>query len=42
MDSLAERMHVYISLHSYSQLLMFPWGFTNQRAPAHDKMVRLA
>lgn len=41
-DKLAARMHAYIGLHSYSQLLMFPWGFTSQHAKTHDKMNDIA
>ena len=39
LDSLAPRMHVYLSLHSYSQLLMFPWGYTSDKTADHDKLV---
>lgn len=39
LDSLAGRMHVYISLHSYSQLLMFPWGYTREKIATHDQLV---
>lgn len=29
MLSTLRQIRVYISLHSYSQLLMFPWGYTH-------------
>lgn len=41
-DSLASRMHIYISLHSYSQLLMFPWGWTDKLIKKHDDLNAIA
>lgn len=38
----AERMNneIYLSYHSYSQLLLFPWGYTKEHAPSYDVWVR--
>ncbi|KAE8748782.1 hypothetical protein FOCC_FOCC004585 [Frankliniella occidentalis] len=41
-DSLASRMHIYISLHSYSQLLMFPWGWTDKLINNHNDLNAIA
>lgn len=30
----------YITIHSYSQMLLFPYGYTEEEAPTHDKLVR--
>ncbi|XP_060623732.2 mast cell carboxypeptidase A-like [Anolis sagrei] len=32
----------YISVHSYSQLLMFPYGYTEKLAPNHDALNEVA
>ncbi|XP_048361991.1 mast cell carboxypeptidase A-like [Sphaerodactylus townsendi] len=32
----------YISFHSYSQLLMFPYGYTYKLAPNHDELNKVA
>ncbi|XP_020637518.3 mast cell carboxypeptidase A [Pogona vitticeps] len=32
----------YISVHSYSQMLMFPYGYTFKEAPNHDKLNQMA
>ncbi|KAJ1523144.1 hypothetical protein ONE63_001037 [Megalurothrips usitatus] len=33
---------VYVSLHSYSQLLMFPWGWTSELTKTHDDLNSVA
>merc|ERR1719452_116646 len=30
------------TLHSYSQLILFPWGYTNENAPGYEAMLSLA
>ena len=32
----------YQNLHSYSQMIMLPWGFSEENCPNHDKMMTLA
>uniref|UniRef100_A0A8D2Q6U2 Peptidase M14 domain-containing protein n=1 Tax=Varanus komodoensis TaxID=61221 RepID=A0A8D2Q6U2_VARKO len=32
----------YISFHSYSQLLLFPYGYTNAKVPNHEELERVA
>lgn len=29
----------YITIHAYSQKLLFPYGYTAEEAPTHDKLV---
>ncbi|XP_034232918.1 zinc carboxypeptidase-like [Thrips palmi] len=44
-DALMEKpnpLRVYISLHSYSQLLMFPWGYTLNLAADHADLDAVA
>lgn len=31
----------FISIHSYSQLLLYPYGYTNTPAPDHEELVGL-
>ena len=33
---------VFITLHSYGELVLFPWGFTSDPAPNHDALQTLA
>nr|CAD7193666.1 unnamed protein product [Timema douglasi] len=40
--SVAERLDVYISLHSYGQLLMFPYGFTEDPVDNYDTLSNIA
>ncbi|CAG2053372.1 unnamed protein product [Timema podura] len=40
--SVAERLDVYISLHSYGQLLMFPYGFTDDPVDNYDVLYNIA
>lgn len=32
---------VYVAYHSYSQLLMFPWGYTDEHIPEHETYQRI-
>merc|ERR1712066_3152 len=34
-------MGFYQTLHSYSQLVLFPWGYTSDPAPGYDAMLDL-
>ncbi len=36
------RFSLYLSLHSYSQLWMAPWGYTMEPPPHYDRLVRVA
>ncbi|KAJ9590885.1 hypothetical protein L9F63_016090, partial [Diploptera punctata] len=36
--SIANNIQVYLSLHSYSQLLMFPYAYTHDHTPNHDEL----
>lgn len=29
----------YLTIHSYSQILLFPYGYTSRKAPNHDELV---
>jgi len=42
LDEIAKRTRVYISLHSYSQLLMYPWGYTSALPPNHKRFDKIA
>merc|ERR1712172_438574 len=37
-----DRIVFYQTLHSYSQLILFPWGYTETPAPGYDAMYDLA
>jgi len=37
-----DRIVFYQTLHSYSQLILFPWGYTDEPAPGYDAMFELA
>uniref|UniRef100_A0A670Y5L8 Peptidase M14 domain-containing protein n=1 Tax=Pseudonaja textilis TaxID=8673 RepID=A0A670Y5L8_PSETE len=32
----------YITIHAYSQMLLFPYGYTEEKTPIHDKLNKLA
>lgn len=36
-----ERIKAYLTLHSYSQMWLLPWGYTKQVAKDHDDMMYL-
>nr|CAD7401295.1 unnamed protein product [Timema poppensis] len=40
--SVAERLDIYISFHSYGQLLMFPYGFTEDPVDNYDTLSNIA
>lgn len=33
---------LYLSLHSYSQMILIPWGYTHRRPPKYGEMERVA
>ena len=37
----ADTSGIHIDVHSYGQLVLWPWGFTNQRAPNHTALQTL-
>lgn len=38
-NSISDKFYAYIGLHGYSQLLMFPYGYTTDRVDNYDNMV---
>ncbi|XP_065087332.1 zinc carboxypeptidase A 1-like [Ochlerotatus camptorhynchus] len=40
--SLKGKIHVYISFHSFSQLLLFPYGHTGEHTPNHNDLNEIA
>ena len=32
----------YVNLHSYSQLVLLPWGFTEEPMPVYDRYLEVA
>lgn len=44
LDSLISttRLKVYISVHSYSQLILYPWGYKSSLAPNHEDLDQVA
>ncbi|KYO33939.1 mast cell carboxypeptidase A [Alligator mississippiensis] len=32
----------YLTIHSYSQILLFPYGYTSRKAPNHDELNKVA
>ncbi|EGI65835.1 Zinc carboxypeptidase A 1 [Acromyrmex echinatior] len=40
-NSISDNFYVYIALHSYSQLLMFPYGYTVDRVDNYNLLVRI-
>lgn len=41
-ESLKGKIQAYISFHSYSQLLLFPYGHTAEHTPNHDDLNEIA
>lgn len=39
-DSISDKFYAYISFHSFSQLLMFPYGYTKDHLDNYDDLVR--
>lgn len=38
--AISGKLYAYISFHSYSQLLLFPYGHTKDHLDNHDELVR--
>ncbi len=38
----AHNFNVAVSYHSYGQLVLFPWGYTNEHTPDHDTFQAMA
>lgn len=38
--TISDKFYAYISFHSYSQLLMFPYGHTTDHLENHEELVR--
>lgn len=38
--SISDKFYAYISFHSYSQLLMYPYGYTNKHLDNYEDLVR--
>lgn len=38
---LGKDLKIFISLHSYSQMWMFPWGYSAKKSPHHDDLSNL-
>jgi hypothetical protein len=41
LTSIADRFDVYLAFHSYSQLLMFPYGHSSENVSNYDELVGL-
>ncbi|XP_019538286.3 zinc carboxypeptidase A 1-like [Aedes albopictus] len=41
-NTLSGKIQAYIAFHSYSQLLLFPYGHTSERTPNHDDLDEIA
>ena len=39
LESQGQRLVGYLDIHSYSQILMFPWGYTKIRSKDYDELV---
>lgn len=39
--SIKKELKAYLAFHSYSQLILFPYGYTNEHAPNHDDLQRI-
>jgi hypothetical protein len=39
--SIASRMPLYLSLHSYGQYMLIPFGHNNEKIPQYETYVRL-
>lgn len=38
-ESLGRRLAAFMDIHSYSQILMFPWGYTKKKSIDHVELV---
>lgn len=41
-ETISDKFYAYISFHSYSQLLMFPYGYTKVHLDNYNDLVRIA
>lgn len=39
--SIRKEIKAYLAFHSFSQLILFPYGYTNEHAPNHDDLQRI-
>ena len=39
LESQGERLVGFLDIHSYSQILMFPWGYTKEQSSDHEELV---
>ena len=37
-----DQIKFFNTIHSYSQLILLPWGFTTENAPGYDKLMNMA
>ena len=37
-----DNIKYYVNLHSYSQLVLLPWGFTKDPMPVYDRYLEVA
>lgn len=40
LQSQGHRLVGYLDIHSYSQILMFPWGYTKRRIKDYEELVQ--
>ena len=40
LESQKKRLVAYLDIHSYGQMLLFPWGYTKEQTKDHIEMVR--
>lgn len=40
LESQKKRLVGYLDIHSYGQMLLFPWGYTKEQTKDHIEMVR--
>ena len=40
LESQGKRLVGYLDIHSYSQIWMFPWGYTKKRSRDYDELVQ--
>ena len=40
LESQKKRLVGYLDIHSYGQMLLFPWGYTKEQTKDHVEMVR--
>jgi hypothetical protein len=41
LTSIADQFDVYLAFHSYSQLLLFPYGHNNDHVSNYDELVNI-